>query len=60
MGDDAKSLLRGGAILVAAIFAAAIAWGNSGNREPTLDEVFLDVTGRTRERVAGQVQEVDR
>ena len=28
--------------------------------EPTLDEVFLDVTGRTRERVAGQVQEVDR
>ena len=26
--------------------------------EPTLDEVFLDVTGRTRERVAGEVQEV--
>ena len=26
--------------------------------EPTLDEVFLDVTGRTRERVAGDVQEV--
>jgi ABC-2 type transport system ATP-binding protein len=26
--------------------------------EPTLDEVFLDVTGRSRERVAGEVQEV--
>jgi ABC-2 type transport system ATP-binding protein len=26
--------------------------------EPTLDEVFLDATGRTRERVAGAVQEV--
>ena len=26
--------------------------------EPTLDEVFLDATGRTRERVAGDVQEV--
>jgi len=25
---------------------------------PTLDDVFLDATGRTRERVAGQVQEV--
>jgi ABC-2 type transport system ATP-binding protein len=26
--------------------------------DPTLDEVFLDATGRTRERVAGDVQEV--
>ena len=26
--------------------------------EPTLDDVFLDVTGRRRERVAGEVQEV--
>jgi ABC-2 type transport system ATP-binding protein len=26
--------------------------------EPTLDDVFLDATGRTRERVAGEVQEV--
>ena len=26
--------------------------------EPTLDEVFLDATGRTRERVEGEVQEV--
>jgi ABC-2 type transport system ATP-binding protein len=26
--------------------------------EPTLDEVFLDATGRTRERSAGDVQEV--
>jgi ABC-2 type transport system ATP-binding protein len=28
------------------------------NHEPTLDEVFLDATGRTRERGAGEVQEV--
>jgi ABC-2 type transport system ATP-binding protein len=26
--------------------------------DPTLDEVFLEATGRTRERVAGEVQEV--
>ena len=26
--------------------------------EPSLDDVFLDATGRTRERVAGEVQEV--
>jgi ABC-2 type transport system ATP-binding protein len=26
--------------------------------DPTLDDVFLDVTGRTRERIAGEVQEV--
>ena len=29
-----------------------------GEAEPTLDEVFLNVTGRTRERAAGEVQEV--
>jgi ABC-2 type transport system ATP-binding protein len=29
-----------------------------GDTEPTLDEVFLDATGRTRERAAGDVQEV--
>src|SRR3954449_2443285 len=28
------------------------------DHEPTLDEVFLDATGRTRERLAGEVQEV--
>jgi ABC-2 type transport system ATP-binding protein len=28
--------------------------------EPTLDDVFLDATGRTRRRVAGEVQEVTR
>jgi ABC-2 type transport system ATP-binding protein len=28
------------------------------NHEPTLDDVFLDVTGRSRDRVAGSVQEV--
>jgi ABC-2 type transport system ATP-binding protein len=26
--------------------------------QPTLDQVFLDATGRTRERIAGEVQEV--
>ena len=31
-------------------------WGDG--REPTLDDVFLDATGRTRDRVAGEVQEV--
>jgi ABC-2 type transport system ATP-binding protein len=29
-----------------------------GVAEPTLEDVFLDATGRTRERVAGEVQEV--
>jgi ABC-2 type transport system ATP-binding protein len=29
------------------------------DHEPSLDEVFLDATGRTRERVAGQVREVE-
>jgi ABC-2 type transport system ATP-binding protein len=29
-----------------------------GDEEPTLDDVFLDATGRTRERAAGEVQEV--
>ena len=28
------------------------------DHEPTLDDVFLDATGRTRSRVAGDVQEV--
>jgi ABC-2 type transport system ATP-binding protein len=29
-----------------------------GSEEPTLDEVFLDAVGRTRDRAAGEVQEV--
>jgi ABC-2 type transport system ATP-binding protein len=28
------------------------------SQDPTLDDVFLDVTGRTRERVAGEVKEI--
>jgi len=28
------------------------------DQDPTLDDVFLDATGRTRSRVAGDVQEV--
>jgi len=31
----------------------------SMDHDPTLDEVFLDATGRTRERAAGQVQGVE-
>ncbi len=31
----------------------------SMDHDPSLDEVFLDATGRTRERTAGEVQEVD-
>jgi ABC-2 type transport system ATP-binding protein len=30
----------------------------TGLEDPTLDDVFLDATGRTRERAAGEVQEV--
>jgi ABC-2 type transport system ATP-binding protein len=34
-------------------------WERRGrDYEPTLDDVFLDATGRTRERAAGEVQEV--
>jgi ABC-2 type transport system ATP-binding protein len=29
-----------------------------GGDEPTLQDVFLDATGRTRQRAAGEVQEV--
>jgi ABC-2 type transport system ATP-binding protein len=29
-----------------------------GIQEPSLDDVFLDATGRTRDRAAGEVQEV--
>jgi ABC-2 type transport system ATP-binding protein len=29
-----------------------------GGEEPSLDDVFLDATGRRRERAAGEVQEV--
>jgi ABC-2 type transport system ATP-binding protein len=31
---------------------------NGGDSDPTLDDVFLDATGRTRTRAAGEVQEV--
>ena len=30
----------------------------SRDRDPTLDDVFLDATGRTREEIAGEVQEL--
>ena len=31
---------------------------NGADTDPTLDDVFLDATGRTRDRAAGEVQEV--
>jgi ABC-2 type transport system ATP-binding protein len=31
---------------------------NGGGPDPSLDDVFLDATGRTRDRAAGEVQEV--
>ena len=34
----------------------AARWDGAG--DPTLDDVFLDATGRTRAREAGEVQEV--
>jgi ABC-2 type transport system ATP-binding protein len=37
---------------------AALWERRGGNDKPTLDDVFLDATGRTRERAAGEVQEV--
>jgi ABC-2 type transport system ATP-binding protein len=37
---------------------ADLASRNGGGTEPTLDDVFLDATGRSRDRGAGEVQEV--
>jgi ABC-2 type transport system ATP-binding protein len=39
-------------------FKAELWERRGGDDEPTLDDVFLDATGRTRERAAGEVQEV--
>ena len=37
---------------------AALRARNGTSTDPTLDEVFLDATGRTRQRLAGEVREV--
>jgi ABC-2 type transport system ATP-binding protein len=58
---DRLAIIDGGLIVREGTPAALKAdlrarWGDG--REPTLDDVFLDATGRTRERAAGEVQEV--
>ena len=41
-----------------AVLKADLKARRGGDAEPTLDDVFLDATGRTRARAAGEVQEV--
>ena len=55
------AIIDGGRIVkdgTPAMLKAELKERRGGNAEPTLDEVFLDLTGRTRERGAGEVQEV--
>ena len=52
--DDGKIVTAG----TPAELKAALRTRKGLDKEPTLDDVFLDVTGRTRERGAGDVQEV--
>lgn len=55
------AIIDGGRIVregTPAALKAALKAQRGGDAEPTLDDVFLDVTGRTRERAAGEVQEV--
>jgi ABC-2 type transport system ATP-binding protein len=52
--DDGRIVREG----TPAALKAELRVRRGGDAEPTLDEVFLDATGRTRERVAGDVQEV--
>ena len=52
--DDGR-IVRGG---TPAQLKADLWERRGGDEEPTLDDVFLDATGRTRDRAAGEVQEV--
>ncbi len=54
--DDGKIVREGTPVALKAELRGRLA----DDHEPTLDEVFLDATGRTRERAAGDVQEVQR
>ena len=52
--DDGKIVVQG----TPGDLKAALQQRNGLDTEPTLDDVFLDVTGRRRERQAGEVSEV--
>ena len=59
---DRLAIIDGGLIVregTPAELKAELRQRSSLDHDPTLDEVFLDATGRSRERVAGQVQEVE-
>ena len=58
---DRLAIISGGLIVRAgtpAALKADLRDRRGGVDEPTLDDVFLDATGRTRARAAGEVQEV--
>jgi ABC-2 type transport system ATP-binding protein len=58
---DRLAIIDGGVIVregTPAELKAELKARRGGESEPTLDEVFLDATGRTRERLAGEVSEV--
>jgi ABC-2 type transport system ATP-binding protein len=58
---DRLAIIDGGRIVrqgTPAELKAELRTRASLDHEPTLDEVFLDATGRTRERIAGEVSEV--
>jgi ABC-2 type transport system ATP-binding protein len=58
---DRLAIIDGGRIVLEgtpAELKASLKQRKGLDHEPTLDEVFLDATGRTRTRLAGQVEEV--
>jgi ABC-2 type transport system ATP-binding protein len=58
---DRLAIIDGGLIVregTPAALKAGLRERRGGDEEPTLDDVFLDATGRTRDRAAGEVQEV--
>jgi ABC-2 type transport system ATP-binding protein len=58
---DRIAIIDGGQIVregTPAALKADLRRRRGGDEEPTLDDVFLDATGRTRDRAAGEVQEV--
>ncbi len=58
---DRLAIIDGGAIVLEgtpAQLKGALRVRRRLDHDPTLDEVFLDATGRTRTRVAGDVEEV--
>jgi ABC-2 type transport system ATP-binding protein len=58
---DRIAIIDGGVIVregTPAELKSGLKQRRGGSADPTLDEVFLDATGRTRERGAGEVQEV--